>query len=96
MKRVPKRFKLLGHTISVVVQQESEWLKNNAEDEVGDWSPPDLLISLVEQDQTLLMHAFCHELTHALLDMMNNDLSKDEAFVDTFAGLLAQALTTSK
>jgi hypothetical protein len=42
-------------------------------------------------------HTFCHELTHAILDLIKEDkLSKNEKFVDLFGGALHQALSTMK
>jgi Zn-dependent peptidase ImmA (M78 family) len=42
-------------------------------------------------------HTFFHELTHAILGTLGRqDLNGDEAFVDTFAGLLWQAIKTSE
>ena len=38
--------------------------------------------------------AFFHELVHALLNTMNHELAKDEAFVEIFGQLLRQALVT--
>lgn len=38
-------------------------------------------------------NTFYHELTHAILDTMGeNDLSKNEKFVNTFAGFLNEAM----
>jgi hypothetical protein len=37
---------------------------------------------------------FFHELTHVILYAMQNKLRSDEVFVDVFASLLHQALTT--
>lgn len=96
MKRVPKSFKLLGHTVTVKVIPEAEWIKDKDEDDVGEWFVRELRIDLLEQSPSPLMHAFTHELTHAILDMMNHELNRNEVFVDNFAGLLAQALTTAK
>ena len=42
-------------------------------------------------------HAFCHELTHAILVQMGEqDLNSNERFVDVFGGLLHQALKTAE
>lgn len=46
------------------------------------------------QPITALQQTFCHELTHAMLDMISHKLSRDEAFVDQLGHLLQQALTT--
>ncbi len=39
---------------------------------------------------------FCHELTHFILNHMSSKLNDDESFVDSFAHLLHQALTTAE
>jgi hypothetical protein len=100
MKRIPKAFQLMGHTITVRVVSKRDWEAisdvYDIEDAVGVWSPSDNAIVLLRQSHPQLMHAFTHELTHAILDMMSSRLSHDEIFVDTFGGLLAQAIDTAK
>ncbi len=39
---------------------------------------------------------FCHELTHVILHEMHDKKRDDEAFVDLFASLLHQALTSAE
>jgi hypothetical protein len=39
---------------------------------------------------------FWHELTHAILDDMDSDLVRNEAFVTAFANRLNQAVSTAK
>jgi hypothetical protein len=46
------------------------------------------------QPVTSLQQTFCHEWTHAMLDMMAHPLSRDEQFVDQLGHLLQQSLTT--
>jgi hypothetical protein len=42
-------------------------------------------------------HTYLHEIIHLILDEMNKkDLSKDEDFVDMFAGFLHQIIQTSR
>lgn len=42
------------------------------------------------------VNTFYHELVHAILDTMGElDLSRDEKFVNCFAGFLTEALTTA-
>lgn len=94
MKRtgIPKRFQLLGHVITVRIVPKSRWRHKDA---VGIWEPDKLRISILGgQPMTALGQCFCHELTHAMLDMMSHKLSRDEQFVDQFAHLLHNALTT--
>lgn len=90
---IPKEFQLLGHTIKVRVIPRSKW--RHGKGNVGIWIPDKLRIDLLADPiETQLQATFCHELCHALLDMMNHDLSHDEAFVDNLGALLQQALTT--
>lgn len=66
------------------------------EDDFGAWFQSENLIVIRRTKRSLMFHTFTHELLHAILDMMNSPLSYDEAFVDNFGGLLAQALSTAK
>lgn len=92
---IPKSFQLLGHTITVRVMPRSKW--RHGKNVVGMWIPDKLRIDLLADPiETQLQATFCHELTHALLDMMNHKLSNDEVFVDNLGALLQQALTTFK
>lgn len=92
---IPKSFQLLGHTITVRVIPRSKW--RHGKSVVGMWIPDKLRIDLLADPiETQLQATFCHELTHALLDMMNHKLSSDEVFVDNLGALLQQALTTFK
>jgi hypothetical protein len=90
---IPKRFQLLGHVITVRIVPKSRW--KHGKSCVGIWEPDKFLISIVSgQPSTAMTQTFCHELTHACLDMMSHKLSNDEKFVDTYAHLLNNALTT--
>lgn len=90
---IPARFQLLGHTINVRVIPRSKW--RHGKGVVGVWIPDRLRIDLLSDPlETQLQATFCHELVHALLDMMNHELSHDETFVDNLAALLMQALVT--
>jgi len=100
MKRIPKTLKLLGHTITVRVIGKKEWdaLTDDYDivNAVGCWRVEDHAIVLLRQPKSQLLHTFTHELTHAILDMMNDKLSHNEKWVDQFGGLLAQALDTAE
>lgn len=100
MKRIPKTFFLLGHEITVRVVSRRDWEAiaedNDLEDAVACWCPERDLILIRRDTRPQMLHAFAHELTHAVLDMMSNKLSYDEVFVDTFGGLLAQAMDTAE
>lgn len=89
---IPKTFQLMGHTITVRVVAEKDWTDDDA---VGLWNPQNLLIQIrggMPDQRT--QQAFCHELVHAILCHFSHPLNTDEAFVDTFAGLLHQAWTS--
>lgn len=102
MKRIPKSFSLLGHTITVRVLSKRDWEElvemneHIEEDDFGAWFQSENLILIRRTSRSLMLHTFAHELLHAILDMMNSPLSYDEVFVDSFGGLLAQALGTVK
>lgn len=90
----PAEFHLLGHTVHVDVIEPKSWPHGEAC--VGVWIPPENRIQLVEQGESGMVHALCHELTHAILGMMNHKLYSNEVFVDQFGGMLAQVLMTLK
>lgn len=102
MKRIPKTFQLLGHTITVRIVSKRDWeaLADMEdwieEDDQAAWFDEDHVILIKRGSRSAMFHRFTHELTHAILDMMNHDLSYNEQFVDNFAGLLAQAMDTAK
>lgn len=101
MRRIPKSFCLLGHTITVRVVNKRDWddlceKYEELEDSVGWWIPEDDLIVIKRQSSAMMIHTLMHEITHAILYFMNSSLTHDEKFVDVFGGLLAQALSTAK
>lgn len=91
---IPKSVQLMGHRVSVQVFAHEDWkLKTEA---CGIYYPDVHEIHLIENPPSELEHAFYHELTHAILDMLSYDkLYGDEQFVDSFSGLLHQALKTA-
>lgn len=105
MKRIPKSFQLLGHTITVRIVSKRDWdalveevddAENMDESDVGYWIPDSDLIVIKRQSKPQMLHTFTHELTHAVLYYMNSGLWTDEVFVDNFGGLLAQAMDTAR
>jgi len=89
-----RSFKLLGKTVKIVYSKDLE----DKADAHGLWEDDKQVITLqsgMSQDQEL--HTLWHEITHAILDTMNEDkLSKNEKFVDLFGGLLHQVVSTLK
>lgn len=90
---IPKRYKLLGHTVKVNVIPEARWKQKDC---VGLYQPHRHRILIRGSvEQSLREHTFYHELVHSILSSMDHDLNDDEKFVDMFAGLLHQAMTTA-
>ena len=88
----PAEFHILGHTVQIDVIAPKDW--PHGESCVGVWNPAENQISLVEQHESGMVHAFCHELVHCTLGFMGHRLYSNEVFVDQFGGLLAQILMT--
>ncbi len=89
--RIPKRFKLHGHTIEVRVVPNAEMADH------GMYEPDKELITVRKGNQAMLEHTWLHELTHAILLAMGRDkLYADEGFVDAYSALLHQALTSAE
>jgi predicted SprT family Zn-dependent metalloprotease len=94
---IPRRLKLLGRTITV----EYDPMLDGRDGMVGEARYTSDSIALqpntdtFRRPQTHLEQVFLHELVHYILNEMNEyDLRDNEKFVDVFAGLLHQALTT--
>lgn len=85
--KIPARFSLLGTHYNVRTVPKID------EETVAYFDPQKCLIALrsgLSKEQR--EHAFLHELVHAALHAMNNELYSDEQFVDVLSGLLHQAL----
>lgn len=93
---IPKQFKLMAHT----------WTVKHVD---GMITAPDgdlcrgfcdfysLTISVnVAQTPSMVMHTFMHEVMHAVLWSLGNELAENELFVDAVGGALAQVATTSE
>ena len=94
MSGIPASFNLAGHTIRVRIVTAGKWRHPKNCD--GIWLPDKYRIDIRASCQgTHRQQVFCHEMTHAILDVAGHEeLSRDEAFVDRVAQLLMQALTT--
>lgn len=97
--KIPKQFELMGHTINVewaddlVHTMDASGTAHLRENKVklqkptASWPVP----------KDSLEHTYFHELVHWILYMLKQEeLCKDEMFVDTFAGLLYQSIKTAK
>ena len=94
---IPKTFEILGHQVTVRFDKE---YSEDAECH-GSFSIGRSAIRLQPEDSTwtrkMVEHTFVHEMTHALLEIIGESkLSKNEKFVDLFAGALHQAINTMK
>lgn len=93
--RIPATLPLLGQTVTVAIIPISDW--QHGEDCLGVWNPQTYAIALrADIKGAQREQVFTHELTHAILDCMSHKLSRNEVFVDQFAGLLHQALAGAK
>lgn len=98
MRKIPRRFKLHGHTIRVELVDD---LEDNAGC-YGRWHENRLLIELQNPETTdtafsNLLQAFWHEVTHAVLDLGGyGDLSADERLVDLLGHGITQTLLTKR
>lgn len=95
--RIPKRFKILGHTIEVKEDpgrfyHRGEFAACSLEGKTISLVPPSPHHPIM---QSSLEHSFLHEVVHFLLYHTERPkLGDDEGFVDLLAGLLHQVLTT--
>ena len=96
---IPKTFNLFATEIKVVFDNQ----KMNDMNCYGlsDYSTSTITLANTDGTQKLsegkLMDTFYHEKVHIILNTMNeNELSKNEKFVDVFAKLLRQSDVTSK
>lgn len=90
--KLPKQFKLLNHTVKIVVK------KGLMEEHTcyGMWDATQLVIYIdPDVPQSVLAHTLWHEMMHAILDLTGHTkLSKNERFVDSMGGALAQVVAT--
>jgi hypothetical protein len=95
--QIPKRFKLLGHSIDVR-EDFNMFFEKQSYGECcfeGKWIKMVFPSEHHPITQTSLEHTFIHELVHMCLYYTEQGrLNDNEGFVDTLAGLLHQALTT--
>lgn len=95
--KIPKRFKLLGHTVEVKGEPEGYFEKHRfgAANYEGKWIKITTAGPSHPVTQSSIEHTFMHELVHmCLYHTEQSQLNDNEGFVDALAGLLHQALTT--
>lgn len=94
---IPDKFKLHGQTIKVILTNK---LVHNS-DVVGEARYRDNTILIQDNGEQVNMiiskmeQVFFHELVHYILNAMGEDkINSNDKFVDLFASLLHQAITT--
>jgi S-ribosylhomocysteine lyase LuxS involved in autoinducer biosynthesis len=92
--KIPGTFQVLGTTWSVHIVSPAKWVEEDGCVGISDFKACE--VRLVKSKRDLMEHVYLHELTHVVLGSMNHALQTNEKFVDVFAGLLHQALTTGK
>lgn len=102
--QIPKRFKLMGHTIEVTENDKLAYERNWNGAACYDESRIELMPSscVNPRSQSKVEQTFCHELSHFLLyyggSAINHELKQmahtNEELVDLIGSLLHQALTT--
>jgi predicted SprT family Zn-dependent metalloprotease len=97
--KIPKEFKLFGQTIKIKYVDRLV----DGEDSTGQARYREGIILIqknnkgIHRNKEQVEQTFLHELVHYILQKMGkHDLQNNEEFVDVFAGLLHQALTTMK
>lgn len=93
MKRIPSKFNLMGHTITVQVIPKKEWKKPDC---VGEFEPATNSMIILKQSKSQTAHTFWHEVTHAMLYVMGHRYYSNEQFVDQLGGLLAQVMDSAE
>lgn len=91
---IPKSFRLAAHKIDVVNVPRKKW--KHGVDCVGIWLPDQYRIEILSSLRgTNRQQVFVHEMLHAVFDIAGfEELSRNEAIIDSLAHLLAQALIT--
>ncbi len=97
--KIPRRFKVFGQTINV------EQVPNLLHTE-GNYGEANHRLGVIkihcggdnaEIPRSSIEQTFLHEVVHVILSQMNEgELCNNEQFVDVFAALLHQALTTAE
>jgi hypothetical protein len=91
---IPKKFQLLGHTITVKVVPQYMWIHGMCC--ICICVPYDHRIEILSTAKgSYRQQVWAHEVVHAMLDLAGyENLSHDEQLVDRLGHLLQQMLTT--
>lgn len=90
---IPDRFQIYGRTIEVELRDEL--VESNNHLGLAQYDKNRILLrkGMLEGQED---HVFLHELVHVILCAMDHELYDNEPFVETFSGLLHQALSTAE
>lgn len=92
--RIPKVFKVMGHTITVRKLPPSRWKMKDA---VGYFDPQRMVIGICTgAGASTQEQIFWHEATHAMLYCLGSPEYGDEQFVDQMGGLIQQIIVSSE
>jgi hypothetical protein len=91
---IPSQFQILGHTITVEIIPLDEWEHSDC---TAYYAPErDKIYVRAHHTESLMKHAFWHEVMHAMFNLLNRDtLYKREVLVDNLGAVLAQILDTA-
>ena len=97
--RIPKSFKLMGHTFMVMVDEKilvDESLQGQADYRAKTITvlPPD---NHYGYNRSSIEQTFCHELFHHLFETLSlTEMQNDEKLIDNLGSLLHQFLSTQR
>ena len=97
--KIPKRFKLLGHTVEVKDEPAGHYEKgrHGACNFEAKWIKITPRSDSHPVTQSSVEHTFIHELVHmCIYHTEQHQLNDNEGFIDSLAGLIHQALTTAE
>lgn len=92
--RIPKKFKIAGLEIEIV-NQPNLFATCGAIGRI-DYKGLTIYLDFEACSEGYLEQSFVHECVHWILYVMNDQLVKDEKFVDTFAQLAYQIMETAR
>lgn len=91
--RIPRRFQLMGHTITVRRVPKTQWKHKDC---VGFFDPSKMLIAVCTgTNASTQEQIFWHEATHAMFYCLGNPDYENEQLVDQIGGLIHQIVTSS-
>ena len=90
--KIPKKIRIGGHDIIV------DYVDRIPEDKLGQICLAEGKITIAKnfldkkQSETSMVNTFIHEVTHGILDVMDDKLSYNEKFVSTFSSFLVDVV----